>query len=66
MPLEVDESTSRLQKLLDRSQNRVAVGYFARDDVFVLAGQLVNVVEELTAAIGTFHLAVTKQIHFRQ
>src|SRR5260370_17166683 len=56
-------SPSRAQKLLDRLQNVLAVGDAAGDDVFVVAQQFVDVVEELAAAVRAFHLAVAEQVH---
>src|SRR5262249_9081 len=59
-------SLSCPQKLLDRSQDRLAVRNPARDDVVLRAEQLMNIFKELAAAVRTFHLAVAEQIQLRQ
>src|SRR6266545_379215 len=59
-------SASGAQKLLDRPENRLAVGDAAGDHVLAFAEQLVDVLEELAAAVGALHLPVTEQVQPRQ
>src|SRR5262249_32013179 len=59
-------STSRSQKLLDRAQDGFPVGDAAGDNVRLLAEHLVDVIEELAAAVGAFDLSVAEQVQFRQ
>src|ERR1019366_6884472 len=54
------------QKLLDRTQNRLAVRDSARHYVVLLFQELRDVLVELAAAVGAFDLAVPEQIQLGQ
>src|ERR1700687_4227743 len=56
---------ARAEKLLDGSQNRLAIRNPAGDDVVLLLQQLRDVLEELAAAVGAFDLAVAEQVQLR-
>src|SRR5207237_4997973 len=53
------------EELLDAAEDRLAVGDAADDHVLVRVGQLVDVLEELAAAVGRLRLPVPEQVQLR-
>src|SRR5579862_9327636 len=57
---------SSTEEFFDRTEDGVAVGDAAAHDVVAFAQHFMDVFVKLAAAVGTFHLAVTEQVHARQ